>query len=183
MDITSTQLDDLKPYAHNPNTHPAEHIETIAKSIAEFGFLVPVLIDADNSIIAGHGRLLAARKLKLPAIPTICVDHLTDAQIRAYRIADNKLTMDGGWDIKLLESEIDILQDVGFDTNLTGFDVNELKEATDGMFSIEDFEFEDVETPCWFVIRGDIKDYPEMLSKINDAMSGFEVVVEDSQNG
>lgn len=164
MNIKTIPIDDLKPYAHNPKTHPAEQIEKIAKSITEFSFLVPILIDADNSIIAGHGRLMAAHKLGLIEVPTIRVDHLTEAQIRAYRIADNKLTMDGGFD-------------------LTGFDEDELKEATDEMFSIEDFEFDEVETPCWFVIRGDLKDYPELLNKINDAVSEFGVVVEDSQDG
>lgn len=182
MNIKTIPIDDLKPYAHNPKTHPAEQVEKIAKSIEEFGFLVPILIDADNSIIAGHGRLMAARKLGLAEIPTIRIDHLTEAQIRAYRIADNKLT-ESDWDLKLLESEMASLQDMDFDIDLTGFDENELKETTDEMFSLEDFEFEEVETPCWFVIRGDLKDYPELLNRINDAVSEFDVVVEDSQDG
>lgn len=92
MKIKNTLINDLKPYAHNPKTHPEEQVDKIARSIEEFGFLVPILIDADNSIIAGHGRLMAARKTGLMEIPTICVDHLTEAQIRAYRIADNRLT-------------------------------------------------------------------------------------------
>ena len=127
MNIINTPIDDLKPYAHNPKTHPAEQIEKIARSIEEFGFLVPILINADNSIIAGHGRLMAAHKLGLIEIPTICVDHLTEAQIRAYRIADNRLT-ESAWDMELLESEIATLQDMDFDINLTGFDDIELGE-------------------------------------------------------
>lgn len=127
MNIINTPIDDLKPYAHNPKTHPAEQIEKIARSITEFGFLVPILIDADNSIIAGHGRLMAARKLGLIEVPTIQVDHLTEAQIRAYRIADNRLT-ESAWDLELLESEIAILQDMDFDIDLTGFDDIELGE-------------------------------------------------------
>ena len=127
MNIIQTQIDDLKPYAHNPKTHPAEQVEKIARSITEFGFLVPVLIDADNSIIAGHGRLLAARKLGIDKIPTIRVDHLTEAQIRAYRIADNRLT-ESPWDMELLGSEMATLQDMDFDIDLTGFDDIELGE-------------------------------------------------------
>ena len=109
MKIKNTLIDDLRPYAHNPKTHPEAQIDKIARSIEEFGFLVPILIDGDNSIIAGHGRLLAARKLGLAEISTICVDHLTEAQIRAYRIADNRLT-ESAWDLEMLESEIAILR-------------------------------------------------------------------------
>ncbi len=125
MNIINIQIDDLKPYAHNPKTHPAEQVEKIARSIAEFGFLVPILIDADNSIIAGHGRLMAARKLGLVEVPTIQVDHLTEAQIRAYRIADNRLT-ESAWDIGELMFEIDDLMVDDFDIDLTGFGEIEL---------------------------------------------------------
>lgn len=127
MNVKNTPINDLKPYAHNPKTHPSEQVERISRSIEEFGFLVPVLIDADNSIIAGHGRLLAARKLGLDQIPTIRIDHLTDSQIRAYRIADNRLT-ESAWDLDMLESEIDILHDMDFDIDLTGFDDVEIGE-------------------------------------------------------
>ena len=141
MNVKTTPIDDLKPYAHNPKTHPAEQVDKIARSIEEFGFLVPVLIDADNSIIAGHGRLLAARKLGLIEIPTILVDHLTEAQIRAYRIADNRLT-ESAWDLELLESEISILQDMDFDIDLTGFDDIELGEMFPTDPEPEDFDAE-----------------------------------------
>ena len=141
MNVTNTPIDDLKPYAHNPKTHPAEQVEKIARSIEEFGFLVPILIDADNSIIAGHGRLMAARKLGLDEIPTICIDHLTEAQIRAYRIADNRLT-ESAWDIELLESEMAILQDMDFDIDLTGFDDIEIGEMFPTDPEPEDFDAE-----------------------------------------
>lgn len=127
MKIINMPIDELKPYAHNPKTHPEVQIDKIARSIEEFGFLVPVLIDGGNSIIAGHGRLMAARKLGLAEVPTICIDHLTEAQIRAYRIADNRLT-ESAWDLELLESEIAILQDMDFDIDLTGFDDIDLGE-------------------------------------------------------
>ncbi len=142
MKIKNTPIDGLRPYAHNPKTHPEAQIDKIARSIEEFGWTVPILIDGDNSIIAGHGRLLAARKLGLIEIPTICVDHLTEAQMRAYRIADNRLT-ESAWDLEMLESEIAILQDMDFDIDLTGFDDIEIGE----MFpELGDSDFGDDET-------------------------------------
>ena len=139
MNIKTIPIDDLKPYAHNPKQHPAEQIEKIARSITEFGFLVPILIDADNLIIAGHGRLMAACKLGLVEVPTIRVDHLTEAQIQAYRIADNKLT-ESLWDLDMLESEISILQDMDFDIDLTGFDDIEIGELFSSDPEPEDFD-------------------------------------------
>lgn len=128
MKVKNTPIDELRPYAHNPKTHPETQIDKIARSIEEFGFLVPILIDADNYIIAGHGRLLAARKLGLVEVPTIRVDHLTEAQIRAYRIADNKLT-ESPWDIGELMVEIDDLKLGDYDIDLTGFGEIELGEV------------------------------------------------------
>ena len=139
MNIKTIPIDDLKSYAHNPKQHPAEQIEKIARSITEFGFLVPILIDADNLIIAGHGRLMAACKLGLVEVPTIRVDHLTEAQIQAYRIADNKLT-ESSWDLDMLESEIGILQDMDFDIDLTGFDDIEIGELFPSDPEPEDFD-------------------------------------------
>ena len=139
MKIETRKITDLKPYAHNPKTHPEEQVDKIARSIEEFGFLVPILIDADNSIIAGHGRILAAKKLGLTEIPTIQVDHLTEAQIRAYRIADNRLT-ESAWDLEMLESEIAILEDMDFDIDLTGFDDIELGELFPADPEPEDFD-------------------------------------------
>jgi len=127
MNIENMQIDELQPYERNSKKHPAEQIDKIAKSIEEFGFLVPILIDDSNSIIAGHGRLMAARKLGLDEVPTISVSHLTDAQIRAYRIADNKLT-ESAWDIELLSQEVEELKLDGFDIDLTGFDEIEIGE-------------------------------------------------------
>jgi len=141
MKIETKNIDDLKPYPHNPKLHPPEQIEKIAQSIKEFGFLVPILIDAGNNIIAGHGRLLAARKLGFVEIPTICADHLSNAQIRAYRIADNKLT-ESAWDMELLESEIAALQDLNFDIDLTGFDDIEIGELFTDTPEPEDFDAE-----------------------------------------
>jgi len=121
-------LSQLIPYATNPRTHSDVQVAQIAASIAEFGFLNPILVDTNAGIIAGHGRLLAARKLKLKEVPVIVLDHLTEAQKRAYIIADNKLAQNAGWDDELLRAELAALQDEDFDLNVIGFDPHDLDE-------------------------------------------------------
>lgn len=118
----------LIPYAGNSRTHSEEQVAQIAASIREFGFLVPILATGDNDIIAGHGRLLAAQKLGLEEVPVVRADHLTEAQRRAYVIADNKLALNAGWDLDMLESEIKGLDDLGFDVELLGFSEDEIKD-------------------------------------------------------
>jgi ParB-like chromosome segregation protein Spo0J len=103
-------LDRLIPFARNPRTHSDAQVAQIAASIAEFGFNNPILVDTKAGIIAGHGRLLAARKLQLWEVPVIILDHLTDAQKRAYIIADNQLALNAGWDEETLGSELAALQ-------------------------------------------------------------------------
>lgn len=119
-------LDALIPYARNSRTHSDEQVAQIASSIREFGFTNPVLVDADNGIIAGHGRVLAARKLGLATVPVLRIDYLTDAQKRAYIIADNKLALNAGWDEELLALELGELNELGLDLALTGFSEEEL---------------------------------------------------------
>ncbi len=154
---------DLIPYAMNSRTHSAEQVSQIAASIKEFGFTNPVLIDADNGIIAGHGRLLAAQKLKLKEVPCIRLGYLTEAQKRAYVIADNKLALNAGWDEDALKAELERLQEDDFDIDLLGFseedlgtfDVDEagLPELSDGdkepfqqkTFTLHDEQVEEVE--------------------------------------
>lgn len=121
---------DLVPYARNSRTHDDAQVAQIAASIREFGFTNPVLIDADGGIIAGHGRVLAARKLKMDAVPCIMLDHLTETQRRAYVIADNKLALNSGWDSELLAVELDELKLEGFDLELTGFTLDEIDALT-----------------------------------------------------
>jgi len=118
----------LKPNARNARTHSAKQIAQIAASIAEFGFTVPVLIDADNKVIAGHGRLKAAVKLGMTRVPTMRLDHLTPEQLRAYAIADNQLALNAGWDTEMLRLELGELQALAldFDLTLTGFDWPEI---------------------------------------------------------
>ena len=119
-------IDLLIPYARNSRTHSDAQVTKIASSIKEFGFLNPVIIDKDNGIIAGHGRVMAAKKLGMKQVPVLLADHLTEAQKRAYVIADNRLALDAEWDEEMLKVEIAELEDLGFNLELTGFDVGEL---------------------------------------------------------
>lgn len=119
-------VSDLIPYARNSRTHSDEQIAQIAASIREFGFLNPIIIDGTKGIIAGHGRVLAAQKLGLESLPCVEASHLTDAQRRAYVIADNKLALNAGWDDEMLRIEFDELGDMGFDLELTGFSLDEI---------------------------------------------------------
>lgn len=117
----------LIPYARNSRTHSETQIAQIAASIREFGFTNPILIADDNTLIAGHGRLLAAQKLGLADVPCLRLSHMTDAQRRAYVIADNKLALNAGWDDELLALELGDLNASGFDISVIGFDERELE--------------------------------------------------------
>ena len=119
-------LEKLIPYARNPRTHSDAQVAQIAASIAEFGFNNPILVDTNAGIIAGHGRLLAARKLRLKEVPVIVLDHLTETQKRAYILADNQLALNAGWDEELLRIELATLQDEDFNLDLLGFEDVEL---------------------------------------------------------
>ena len=132
MQIHSRPVDGLIPYARNSRTHSDEQVAQIAASIREFGWTNPVLLDGANGIIAGHGRVLAARKLGMAEVPCIELAHLSEAQKKAYIIADNKLALNAGWDNELLALEFGELQELGFDLDLTGFDADEL-EALAGL--------------------------------------------------
>ena len=127
MNIEQVKLDKLIPYARNSRTHSDAQVAQIAASIKEFGFTNPVLIDETGSIIAGHGRVMAARKLAITDVPSIRLTHLTDAQKKAYIIADNKLALNAGWDDEMLAVELTDLKDMGFDLDLTGFSTDEIE--------------------------------------------------------
>lgn len=121
-------VETLVPYDKNPRTHSAEQISQIAASIVEFGFLNPILVDTAAGIIAGHGRLQAAKQLGLEQVPVVVLDHLTETQKRAYVIADNKLALNAGWDNDLLRDEMNVLEEENFNLDLLGFDGAELDE-------------------------------------------------------
>ena len=124
--IEYVSTEKLIPYARNSRTHSEEQIAQICGSIKEFGFTNPVLIDADGIIIAGHGRTIAAQRLEMKEVPCLRLSHLTEAQKRAYVIADNKLALNAGWDDEMLALELGDLKELDFDLSLTGFDDDEL---------------------------------------------------------
>ena len=152
LEIQVWNIDQLIPYARNPRTHSDAQVAQIAASIRAFGFNNPILVDTKAGIIAGHGRLLAARKLRLKEVPVIVLDHLSETQKRAYIIADNQLALNAGWDDEMLRIELAALQEDDFDINLVGFDDVELarllaaQDATPGLTD-EDAVPEVPETP------------------------------------
>jgi hypothetical protein len=131
LKIDYISASDLVPYENNSRTHSKEQVEQIKRSMTEFGFTNPILIDEHNGIIAGHGRLQAAQDLGINLVPTILLEGLTEAQRKAYVIADNKLALNAGWDLDVLRLEIDLLGSMDFDLDLLGFDVQELSALTD----------------------------------------------------
>lgn len=137
LNVQQIELEQLVPYARNARTHSDSQVAQIAGSIAEFGFVNPVLIGGDNIIIAGHGRVMAAKKLGLETVPTIKLDHLTENQRRALVIADNKIAENAGWDEELLRLELQNLADEDFDLDLLGFDDVELDDL---LTSLDDDE-------------------------------------------
>lgn len=141
--IEMLPIEGLVPYANNSRTHSDEQVAQVAASIKEFGFTNPVLVDKDNMIIAGHGRMKAAMRLGITEVPCIRLDHLNDFQKKAYIIADNKLAMNAGWDDELLRLELGQLDEEGFDLSLIGFDDDELTnllipEQIDGLTDEDD---------------------------------------------
>lgn len=130
IQITYKPIQDLIPYARNSRTHSDAQVAQIAASIREFGWTNPILLDGENGIIAGHGRLLAAQKLGEIQVPTIELAHMSEAQKRAYVIADNKLAMNAGWDDEMLFAEFEDLKEAGFDLELTGFTLEEIGKLT-----------------------------------------------------
>jgi hypothetical protein len=176
--------DRLVPYARNARTHSAEQVAQIAASIVEFGFTNPILVDSMDGIIAGHGRLLAARKLGLSEVPVVVLDHLSDTQRRAYIIADNKLAMNAGWDEKLLASELRDLEKDGMDLAVVGFSDEELEALLkDGEATPENVADEVPEPPVqpvtqpgdvWLIgkhrlICGDCRDMEMIRTLFGDA--------------
>jgi DNA modification methylase len=128
LTINYIGMDKLIPYVNNSRTHDEAQVAQIASSIKEFGFTNPILIDDEGGIIAGHGRVMAARKLSLETVPTITLSGLSDLQKRAYIIADNKLALNAGWDNELLMLELDALKDADYDLDLTGFSTDEISD-------------------------------------------------------
>ena len=164
MSKTTTEMqlipiDKLVPYVNNARTHSAEQILKLRSSLREFGFVNPIIIDREFNVIAGHGRLMAAKEEGIEEVPCVFVDYLTDAQKKAYILADNRMAMDAGWDDELLKIEMEELQNLGYDLEFTGFDEKELAD----LFGVDDKEVEEDEfdltaalEKASFVERGDV---------------------------
>lgn len=162
---TTTQMelvptDRLIPYVNNARTHSAEQVNKLRASLREFGFVNPVIVDRDLNVIAGHGRILAAKEEKIPEVPCVYVDYLTEAQKKAYILADNRMAMDAGWDEELLRVEIEALQAEAFDVSLTGFDEKEItdlfKDGNGTEAEDDDFDLSAALEKAAFVERGDV---------------------------
>lgn len=164
MSKTTTEMqlisiDKLVPYVNNARTHTAEQILKLRSSLREFGFVNPIIIDREFNVIAGHGRLMAAKEEGIEEVPCVFVDYLTDAQKKAYILADNRMAMDAGWDDELLKIEMEELQNLGYDLEFTGFDEKELAD----LFGVDDKEVKEDEfdltaalEKASFVERGDV---------------------------
>jgi len=135
-------IDKLVPYVRNARTHSKEQILQLRASLREFGFVNPVIVDKDLNIIAGHGRILAAKEEGITEVPCVFAEHLTEAQKRAYIIADNRLAMNAGWDMEMLSVEISELQGVDFDLSVLGFDEAELSKLMGDIEDVKDDDFD-----------------------------------------
>src|SRR6516165_9592780 len=133
LTIENLPIKDLRRYQNNPRLHPKSQIEKLVRAIDEFGFLIPVLIDNRNNVLAGHARLEAASKLSLPCVPCIRASHLSETQKRTFIILDNRLTEEAKWDFQLLAKEIEFLHDEGIDPTTTGFEIPEIEMIFDAV--------------------------------------------------
>ena len=151
-------IEKLVPYVNNARTHSADQINKLRSSIREFGFINPVIIDKDYGVIAGHGRIMAAKEEGIKEVPCVFADHLNEAQKKAYILADNRMALDAGWDEELLRVEIESLEDYGFNVELTGFSTEELSSLFDLGVEAEEDDFdveEELKKPT-FSKTGDI---------------------------
>lgn len=159
-DMKLVPVDKLVPYANNARTHSPEQIMKLRSSLREFGFINPVIIDQNYNVIAGHGRIEAAKAEGITEVPCVFVDHLTEAQKKAYILADNRMALDAGWDEEMLRIELEGLQAADFDLSLTGFDEKELadffKDGTQSEVEDDDFDLTAALEKASFVERGDI---------------------------
>lgn len=142
MELVSTSK--LVPYVNNARTHSQEQVNKLRASLREFGFVNPVIIDKDYGVIAGHGRLMAAKEEGITEVPCVFVDYLTEAQKKAYILADNRYAQDAGWDEELLRVEIEALEGMDFDIGLTGFTEDEVSDlfAMADKSDVEDDDFD-----------------------------------------
>lgn len=178
-DMQLVPVSKLVPYVNNARTHSPEQVMKLRSSLREFGFINPIIIDRDYGIIAGHGRLLAAKEEGITEVPCVFVDYLTEAQKKAYILADNRMVMDAGWDEELLRVEIEALQGEAFDVSLTGFDEMELadlfKDGSDSGAEDDDYDLSAALEKAAFVERGDIWTVGRHRLMCGDATSAEDV--------
>lgn len=158
LKIKEINISSLKYYERNTKKHPKEQIKKIANSIKEFGFNVPILADKENNIIAGHGRVLASKELGIKKVPIIRIEHLTPKQVKAFRIADNKVT-ESEWDYDFLKDELSDLKTEGFDLELIGFSDEEMGDVLGFKEEAEEDDFDvgkSLKEPKYKVKKGDL---------------------------
>lgn len=185
MQYYLADVSELIPYVRNARTHSEAQVAQIAASIREFGFLSPILVAEDNTILAGHGRLAAALKLGLKKVPCVKENHLTETQKRAYIIADNKLSLNAGWDSELLAVELSELEGADFNVDLLGFDEAELSSIFDADKDVSDDDFDvekELEEPC-FSKTGDMWTLGKHRVICGDAtkLETFKTLLEDTK--
>ena len=185
MQYYLADVSELIPYVRNARTHSEAQVAQIAASIREFGFLSPILVAEDNTILAGHGRLAAAQKLGLKKVPCVKENHLTETQKRAYIIADNKLSLNAGWDSELLAVELSELEGADFNLDLLGFDEAELSSIFDADKDVSDDDFDvekELEEPC-FSKTGDMWTLGKHRVICGDAtkLETFKTLLEDTK--
>ena len=172
-------INKLVPYANNARTHNKEQILKLRSSLREFGFVNPVIIDKAYNVLAGHGRIEAAKEEGITEVPCVYADHLTEAQKKAYILADNRMALDAGWDEELLSVEMQELQELGFDLSMTGFDEKELTDLlgvdADGEAKEDDFDLSAALEKAAFVQRGDIWTVGRHKLMCGDATSAEDV--------
>nr|WP_294666568.1 site-specific DNA-methyltransferase [uncultured Ruminococcus sp.] len=172
-------IDRLIPYVNNARTHSAEQINKLRSSLREFGFINPVIIDSDYNVIAGHGRIMAAKAENITEVPCVFVDYLNDAQKKAYILADNRMALDADWDEELLKVEIESLQGTDFDLNLTGFDEAELMDIfgddNQSRAKDDDFDLTAALEKASFVEKGDVWTVGRHRLMCGDATSSEDV--------
>jgi ParB family chromosome partitioning protein len=166
LNIEIVDIDDIKESNYNSRIHSEAQVEKIANSIAEFGFVNPIIIDDENEIISGHGRFMAAKHLNLNEVPTIKLTHLTEDKKRAFIIADNKIALSGEWDYDMLKEEFDTILKSEMDIDLLGFN----RKFIDSMFKEKDADAMVVHKLKTLKINFDADDYDTTLDSMNDIM-------------
>ena len=170
MQVVYKSVDELIPYVNNARTHSDKQISQIAASIKEFGFNNPILLDGENGMVAGHGRLMGAKKLKMKEVPCIELSHLSESQKKAYILADNKIALNAEWDIDLLEIEIQSIKNAEIDTMLLGFNEYEISDMLNNISDSDIDIIEDIKEGVNFTVKCEnIEELNKLKNLLNTA--------------